>query len=179
MRAEYAAYIDAQLAKTRRMVHARPPRVESLARLLASAQEPPSGKHVLCVGCRNDHELVVLRAVGYKATGIDLMASPGVLEMDFHELDFPDAHFDAVFSCHSLEHAFNYELALREWDRVTKPGGAWAIEVPVKFTPTDVDRHDFGSVIGLWNWLEPYRHTLLYAERSMGRDPGAVRILCT
>ena len=85
--------------------------------------------------------------------------------MDFHALTFPDAMFDVVFSCHSLEHAYDVDVALREWARVTAPGGTWAIEVPIRFAPTAVDRQDVGSVAGLVTACAPFV-TPLWSEES-------------
>lgn len=52
------------------------------------------------------------------------------VEMDMHFLDFPDDGFDMVWSSHALEHSFSPLLALREWQRVLRPGGVLAVTVP-------------------------------------------------
>jgi ubiquinone/menaquinone biosynthesis C-methylase UbiE len=46
-----------------------------------------------------------------------------VQEGDAAKLDFPDNHFDAVFCALSLFFLPDMLAALREWQRVTKPGG--------------------------------------------------------
>ena len=51
---------------------------------------------------------------------------------DFHQLDFPDNHFDFVVSSAVLHHAANIVQVLRETKRVLKPGGHFvAIREPV------------------------------------------------
>jgi ubiquinone/menaquinone biosynthesis C-methylase UbiE len=51
---------------------------------------------------------------------------------DFHELDFPDNHFDFVVSSEALRDAANIVQVLREIKRVLKPGGCFvAIREPV------------------------------------------------
>ena len=43
---------------------------------------------------------------------------------------FPDSSYDFVLSCHNLEHIANPVLALKEWIRVTKPGGCIVLVLP-------------------------------------------------
>src|ERR1700690_36556 len=61
---------------------------------------------ILCVGCRNGHELDYLAAAGFaQTTGIDLHSTdPRIRIMDMHRLDFAQASFDAAFASHCLEH---------------------------------------------------------------------------
>jgi SAM-dependent methyltransferase len=43
---------------------------------------------------------------------------------------FPNAAYDFVLSCHNLEHIANPIKALKEWIRVTKPGGVIILVLP-------------------------------------------------
>lgn len=43
---------------------------------------------------------------------------------------FPNASYDFVLSCHNLEHFANPIKALKEWIRVTKPGGSIILVLP-------------------------------------------------
>jgi ubiquinone/menaquinone biosynthesis C-methylase UbiE len=63
-----------------------------------------------------------------KAHGAKITRTPA----DFHQLDFPDDHFDYVVSSAVLHDAANIVQALREVKRVLKPGGQFvAIREPV------------------------------------------------
>lgn len=116
----------------------------------AMAPQSPIGLSVLAVGCRNAHELDVLHAAGFEPIGIDLCsADRRIHAMDMHQLTFPDHSFDAVFASHSLEHSYDPDVVLREWARVVRMRGWWVIEVPIGYTQTAVDRHDFGSAVHL------------------------------
>lgn len=50
----------------------------------------------------------------------------GTVNMDITEIAYPDNHFDAVICSHVLEHVPEDRKAMRELNRVLKPGG-WAI----------------------------------------------------
>ena len=173
MTPEYRAYLDAQIEKTRRFGQLHNPRVNHLAHLWQSVS-PIAGQRVLCVGCRNRYELSALQMMGATPVGIDLVAQePTITVMDMHALAFAAQMFDAVFSCHSLEHAFDLPLVLAEWRRVSKTGAIWAIEIPVRFPLCATDRHDLGSLTGLVTACSPIT-VLAFQERP---TPGAVRLI--
>ncbi|MBK8554775.1 MAG: methyltransferase domain-containing protein [Lewinellaceae bacterium] len=50
----------------------------------------------------------------------------GTVNMDITDIQYPDAHFDAVICSHVLEHVPDDAKAMKEIHRVLKPGG-WAI----------------------------------------------------
>ena len=163
----YQAYLDAQIAKTSKMPPLLQPRLPRLIGKVAQLVDV-RGLSVLCVGCRNHWELDLFRDLGAKPVGIDLAKlAPDVIVMDMHALTFTEP-FDVVFSCHSLEHAYDVPKALGEWARVTKPGGVWVIEVPIRYQTTAVDRHDFGSLDGLREVLKPYVQSEMWATEKPG-----------
>lgn len=56
--------------------------------------------------------------------GIDLYHPSADMKADARKLEeFPDSHFDYVFSSHLLEEIQNTEATLREWLRILRPGG--------------------------------------------------------
>lgn len=151
---EYAAYVAAQAEKTQRFRnHVAGHRVQKMVDRLVKTLTPrsPVGLSALAVGCRNVHELKGLDAAGFSpVTGIDLCSmSSRIVAMDMHHMTFEARSFDVVFASHSLEHSYDVDQVLREYARVTTPGGYWAIEVPVGYPPTNVDRQDVVSAKAL------------------------------
>ena len=60
---------------------------------------------------------------------------------DGNRLPFPDATFDCVLSCSTLEHDRYFWRSTREVLRVLRPGGHFVVGVPIYMTlPTDKDR---------------------------------------
>lgn len=170
--ADYRRYLFAQVDKTQRMGGAIcGTRVTHLVGLLVRADDrPPKGRAALCIGCRNTHELGVLHAAGFEPVrGIDLVSQmPGITAMDMHQMSYADEMFDVLFSCHSLEHAYDVDVALKEWARVTVPRGTWAIEVPCRFETTEVDRWDCGGIEGLKAACLPYMAEVLFEQEQGG-----------
>lgn len=96
---------------------------------------------VLDVGCRAGRNAVFLAEEGFYVVGVDI--SPTALGLalekarsrsvkrcvflmhDFLELPFPDAHFDAAFSCYAIENMSlsGIRKALSEMRRVVEDGG--------------------------------------------------------
>lgn len=97
---------------------------------------------ILDVGAGTGEMTVLLANMGYKVTGIDL--TPAMLAIARQKVDklgipvtlvegraeqlpFPDGSFDVVFSRHLFWTLPQPIAAIREWARVTRPGGMIAI----------------------------------------------------
>lgn len=107
----------------------------------ASTLRKKGGGTVLDVGCGAGRNTVFLAKEGFCVVGVDI--SPTALKIalerarsenvercifvkhDFLELPFPDAHFDAAFSCYGVENTTlpNIKKALSEMKRVVGDGG--------------------------------------------------------
>jgi SAM-dependent methyltransferase len=82
-----------------------------------------SGKEALCLGARTGQEVSVLREMGVNALGIDLVSTPPlVLEGDVHNLSFPSASYDFIFS-NIFDHVLYPGRFIAEIKRVLRPGG--------------------------------------------------------
>ncbi len=121
------------------------------------------GETVLDVGTGTGTAASFALGEGRSVVGID--GSPAMVElaarrvpgatfqaMDFSRLEFADGTFDTVMASHSLLFAEDRVAALREWLRVTRPGGRLSISVPgpEELTPTQLyrdiyDRHGIAS----------------------------------
>lgn len=94
---------------------------------------------ILVVGCGDGREAATLAGhFGARTTGIDIAdtfdaeakQTVDLRVMDATALGFPDAAFDLVYSFHALEHIPDDRAALREMNRVLKPGGVACIGTP-------------------------------------------------
>ena len=64
--------------------------------------------------------------VGENYLTADLFTEDVDIKMDITDIQFPDAHFDAIYCSHVLEHVLDDRKAIREFFRILKPDG-WAI----------------------------------------------------
>ena len=169
-RPDYRDYLVAQVTRSRRMqLHVAEKRVAYLvSKFLQCDERARNDRSVLCVGCRNTHELGVFRHVGFEnVVGIDLFSTnEAIVQMDMHKMTFPDKHFDVIFACHSLEHAYAPAVVLAEYARVVRDGGVCIIEVPIRFKISPPDLHDFGSLQGLQTACESFTSRVLFSEES-------------
>ncbi|MHB8621009.1 MAG: class I SAM-dependent methyltransferase [Chloroflexota bacterium] len=124
----YSDYVWHQRHKVRHIDLGDYDRQYSLA--LSERLTVPPGCSVLCLAARLGTEVKAFFRCGCFAVGIDL--EPGshnryVLQGDFHQLVFPDACVDVVFT-NSLDHALQLERLLEEVKRVSKPDGTFIVE---------------------------------------------------
>ena len=111
---------------------------ETETRLAFSLFPPKKHWRVLDVGCGTGNFSVKLASYGCEVTGIDISEEmlavarqkaegikPGIefKRMDVYSLDFPDNHFDGVFSMAAFEFIKEPQRAYNEMFRVLKPGG--------------------------------------------------------
>ncbi|MFV2020849.1 methyltransferase domain-containing protein [Micromonospora sp. LOL_023] len=100
-----------------------------------------AGRTVLCLAARIGSEVRAFHDVGAFAVGVDL--NPGerneyVLHGDFHELVFPDASVDVVYT-NSLDHALDLKRLVHEVDRVLRPGGTFLVDAQAGATDAEFD----------------------------------------
>ena len=69
-------------------------------------------------------------------TSIDLTSPLADLPMDVTDLVFADGYFDAVICVHVLEHVEDDARAMREINRVLRPGGRAFVISPIKLETT-------------------------------------------
>jgi SAM-dependent methyltransferase len=103
---------------------------EALAKRLRDLDLVQPGQSVLCLAARIGSEVRAFHELGCFAIGIDVNPGPGsryVLEGDFHDLQFPTASCDVIFT-NSLDHAFDLDRVLAEVTRVLKPTGCFVVE---------------------------------------------------
>ena len=169
-------YLKAQFMRTR--ARAEVGELKLRTQLLSdkvSELFPLGPKHsVLCIGCRNGNELDYIRLKGAgSVVGIDVISTrQDILVMDMHELKFPDNSFDVVYTCHSFEHAYDPMKVGQEIARVLRPGGIIAIEVPVNYKVSGVDRFDYANKDGVKRNFVSGKFRELWAEEQ---PPGTLR----
>jgi SAM-dependent methyltransferase len=145
---------------------------------------PAQGARLLDLGCgrgRHAHALAArdgLTVVGVDADRVELEAARNgfrlfelrgwsLLQGDALALPFTDGAFDAVVCSEVLEHLPDYESALDEIARVTRPGGVFALSVP-RGWPEAI----------CWRLSESYRttpggHVRIFAAKTLKSDVAA------
>jgi hypothetical protein len=106
-------------------------RTERLMNVLRTSHDvDPRKARVLCVGPRNEAEVLLLRLYGFSKKNIeaiDLFSySPTIKVMDMNELEFPDNHFDIYYSSAVIKYSNDIRRSVSEAVRVTRDGGFMA-----------------------------------------------------
>jgi SAM-dependent methyltransferase len=108
-----------------------------LAQLMSAefwSEVPKDFGSILDVGCNDGYMVKVFQNEGKKAVGINDSLMPidwvyiednnlAVVQGDMHNMDFPNAVFEAVWCRHTLEHSFAPLQVLAEINRVLKFNG--------------------------------------------------------
>ena len=105
---------------------------ECLADRISSFPEVRAGMSALCLAARIGTEVKAFQDVGCFSVGIDLnpgQANKYVLYGDFHEIQFPSASVEIVYT-NSIDHAFDAVKMLSEVRRVLRPSGVFILEAP-------------------------------------------------
>lgn len=132
-------------------------------------------KSILDVGCGNGWSSYLLAKHSKSTTGIDLHIDgfePQISERLTYKqssaikIDFPNSTFDIVATHECLEHIPNPELALKELDRVLKPGGYVFIVGPNLFSILQSLR---GLLFYVWKNRPIY--TILIRKAEMQNHP--------
>ena len=106
----------------------------------------PPGARVVDLGCGSGVFTDVLRAGGYRSTGVDLSPKliqiaqekfPGIefIEGDIEALPFPDGHFDGVLLSGVLHHFSDISHCVAEAKRILRPGGKYMAFDPNRINP--------------------------------------------
>jgi SAM-dependent methyltransferase len=101
--------------------------------------DPHAHERLLEVGCSRGYLTRLVQGLATRTLGIDLNAEAiargvtyGLTVMDAQCLAFGDESFDKVFSFHCIEHVPDLRAALREMDRVLRPGGSALLVYPAE-----------------------------------------------
>jgi sterol 24-C-methyltransferase len=111
-----------------------------MERRLGESLGLPAGAKVLDAGCGEGVVAIHLaKDFEYQVQGIDILdwsieqanknlAKSGLQglkfdAMDYSDTDFPDNHFDGIYTMETLVHSPDYRKTLKEFRRILKPGG--------------------------------------------------------
>jgi ubiquinone/menaquinone biosynthesis C-methylase UbiE len=104
--------------------------VEQDLRRVRTFLQPRAPDRMLEIGCGRGFLTRRVQAFAPATTGVDLnpaaiagSVTTGLRAMNPERLEFPDAHFDKLYSFHVIERIPNLAKAFAEMDRVLKPGG--------------------------------------------------------
>ena len=85
----------------------------------------PQNGRVLDLGCGPRDQAKPMESVGYQYLGVDYSSPSADLLVDAHAMPFCDNSFECVFCYAVLEHLHSPVLAIREIERILRPGGVF------------------------------------------------------
>jgi SAM-dependent methyltransferase len=126
------------------------------------AVKPKRGARILDVGCGGGRSVMVLRAMGYDAHGIDPFLSERTAYVRNATLEDTETGWDLITFHHSLEHMQNHIEVLRMVRERLAHGGTCIVRIPV----VNWAWKHFGAN---WAQIDAPRHLILHTPRSFER----------
>lgn len=133
-------------------------RAEHLIYILRAIPSISKDSRILCIGPRNEGELLLFRAHGFKnVKGVDLYSySPWIDLMDMHRMTYMDNSFDVVFSSYVFRYSYDTRKCAIEMVRVCKDGGVIALGIANNPETNEVYAANFGNIDTLRAQFEPF-----------------------
>lgn len=86
-------------------------------------KENPHIKRIICIGARDDSEVLSFRNAGFYAIGIDVTPESRYVEkLDAHKMNYEENEFDFVYASHVLEHLYDSKLVMTKIRKISKYG---------------------------------------------------------
>ena len=102
----------------------------------------PNIKKILCIGARDDSEVLSFINAGFDAIGIDVVQpSQYIIQLDAHKMEYKENHFDFVYSAHTFEHFYDPVLVMKKVRKISKYGVF--IVLPIARNPRGADPTNF------------------------------------
>lgn len=125
-RAQPASCLASIETKRPKITYRGPPAQRDSSELMSAISEYLNkGGKVLDLGCGPRDQAIPIEFLSYKYIGVDYTSESADLLADAHSIPFRTATFDCVLSYAVLEHLHNPFVAIREIERVLKPGGVF------------------------------------------------------
>jgi SAM-dependent methyltransferase len=151
-------------------------RTEHLIYILHSIPSVNKNSRLLSIGPRNEGDLLLLRAHGFKnVEGIDLFSySPLIRIMDMHQMEYPDNTFDLISCGWTVRYSYDIRKCVSEMVRVCRDGAHIAIGFsmdPQESSPPDaIGTLLHGGIDELLGYFGPHVGYVYWRMEDQNRD---------
>jgi 2-polyprenyl-3-methyl-5-hydroxy-6-metoxy-1,4-benzoquinol methylase len=114
--------------------------------------------HQGAMACGMDFSFAAVQVARGKITGESVPLAACAIQGDAHTLPFHDNYFDILVSCETIEHLPSPLQAVREFHRVTRPGGTLFLTTP-----------NYLNLTGLYEIYAKFRHAARQPDQPYDR----------